>query len=56
MKTSMVFFSCRPTVMSPGWNQAIDRLTMTGRVRTAMTELIAVRLMFRATSPRNRWL
>ncbi|MNV83556.1 hypothetical protein D3C71_1773720 [compost metagenome] len=56
MKTSMVFLSCSPTVISPGWNQAIDRLTITGRVSTAITELIAVRLMLSATSPRNRWL
>jgi hypothetical protein len=41
--------SCRPY-------QAIARPVTSGSVKSAMTELIAVSVMFSATSPRNRWL
>ena len=41
---------------SAGSKYPIARLVITGSVTTAISELTAVSVMFRATSPRNRWL
>ena len=47
---------CIPRLSSSGAKCEIARLAMSGRVMIASTELMAVRVMFRATSPRKRWL
>ena len=55
-KTCSTLSNCRPMLLPSGRKYAADRLTRIGRVNTASTELMAVRVMFRATWPPNRWL
>ena len=52
--TSTAFANCTPSSSWSGRNSRIAKLVMSGRVKTAMTELTAVSEMLRATSPRNR--
>ncbi|MNQ77395.1 hypothetical protein D3C85_922600 [compost metagenome] len=48
--------NCSGMAWSPSMKWASDRLTTNGMVRIAMTELTAVKVTFRATSPWARWL
>ena len=54
--TSTAFENWMPRPSSPGRKYPIARFVISGKVNSATIELIAVSVMFSATSPRNRWL